>query len=284
MDFKTPIAHSREDVDTATAAVRKHADPSPRVALILGSGLGAIAEGLEGSWEMEAGDIPGYPESTVDGHGGKLVGGTRCGVEVVMQSGRLHLYEGYPASAVVFPLRVMRGLGAEILIVTNAAGGIGSAMTPGRLMLIEDHINLQFAGPLRGRGSLVDADRFVDLCEPYSKRLLDLARNAAREKAIPGVCTGIYCATPGPSYETPSEVAVLRDLGADAVGMSTVPEVIAAKHTGMEVLGVSCIANRAAGLASSPLSHAEVIAETERARDRFCGLIDAVLEKIGENA
>lgn len=283
MSWKDALTYSPPDVAGAVAAVRARAPVAepPAVAMILGSGLGSYAGGFEDAWEVPYAEVPGIPAASVPGHGGKFVGGLRRGTRIVAQSGRLHLYEGHAPSRVAFPLRVMHGLGAGILIVTNAAGGVGRGMEPGILMLIEDHLNLQFAGPLRGRGPLVDADRFVDLSEPYSRRLLALAREAVREARIPGVRTGVYWANQGPAYETPSEVQMIRRLGGDAVGMSTVPEVVAARHLGMEVLGVACIANRAAGLSAVPLSHGDVIAQVDRNRERLTRFLDAVLEVMG---
>jgi purine-nucleoside phosphorylase len=267
-------------VDAAVAAARRRAAATPRVALILGSGLGAYAEGFTEAWEIPYTQVPGIPAASVQGHGGKFVGGMRSGVSVVAQAGRLHPYEGHSPSIVGFPLRVMHGLGARILIVTNAAGGVGAAMDPGVLMLIADHVNFQFAGPLRGRGPLVDGDRLVDLSEPYSRRLLALAAEAARAARIPGVRTGVYWGNQGPAYETPAEVRMIRSLGGDAVGMSTVPEVVTARHLGMDVLGVACIANRAAGLSAVPLSHADVIAQVSENRERLTVLLDAVLDAV----
>ncbi len=274
-----PLAYGPHEVEAAAAAVSGWTSLQPRVALILGSGLGGFADTLEGAAAVPYGEIPGFPVSTVAGHAGRLVLGSCSGVPVVAQQGRFHLYEGYAPSTVAFPLRVMRRLGAATLVVTNAAGGVGRHLEPGDLMLIDDHINLQLRSPLRGRGELVDNDRFVDLGEPYSRRLRAVARAVAAETGTP-LREGVYLGNLGPVYETPAEVRMAERLGADAVGMSTVPEVITARHLGMEVLGITCISNLAAGRTPEPLTHEEVIQVTGAVRDRFQALLAALLPRL----
>ncbi len=264
----------------AAAVVRARTSVAPRVALILGSGLGGYADRFEDAVAVAYGDIPGFPVSTVEGHAGKLVVGTANGVPAVAQQGRFHLYEGYSAAQITFPLRVMHALGARALVVTNASGGVDHRFRPGDLMLIEDHVNFQFRGPLRGRGPLVDADRFVDLAEPYSRRLLDLAFATAAELGLSRVRTGTYWGNQGPTYETVAEIRMVKALGGDAVGMSTVAEVVVARHLAMEVLGITCISNLAAGLSPEPLSHREVIEVTDRVRGDFTRFVHALLPRI----
>jgi purine-nucleoside phosphorylase len=282
-DFRDPdrLDHGREEIDRAAEAVGKRTSLRPGVAIILGSGLGKMADGLDDATAIPYRDLPGFPASTVPGHPGRLVLGKVAGVPVVVQQGRLHLYEGHSAARVAYPLRVMHALGAHRLLVTNAAGGVDHRLAPGDFMIIEDHLNLQFRSPLRGRGPLVDADRFVDLAEPYSRRLVDLALAAAAELGLSRVRAGTYGGNLGPTYETPAEVRMCRHLGADAVGMSTVAEVIVARHLGMEVLGIACISNRAAGLSRDPLTHAEVIEVTARVEKDFIRLVRALIPRLG---
>jgi purine-nucleoside phosphorylase len=266
--------------ERAAAAIRSRVGATPAVAVILGSGLGGYAEGLGDPVTVRFEEIPGFPRSSVPGHDGRFVLGTRGGVPLVAQAGRLHLYEGLPAPVVAFPVRVLAALGVRALVVTNAAGGLNPAFAPGDLMLIADHLSLQWESPLRGRGPALDATRFTDMAGPYSRRLLDAAAGAARREGIPGVRVGVYCGVRGPAYETPAEVAMIRKLGGDAVGMSTVPEVIAARHAGMEVLGVAAIANRAASAGGAPLSHADVLAAVTASAERAGRLLDAVLPEL----
>ncbi len=268
------------DVARAAGAVRARTPLEPRVALILGSGLGGYADRFGDAVAVDYADLPGFPVSTVEGHAGRLVLGAAAGVPAVAQQGRFHPYEGYSAAQVTFPLRVMHALGARVLVVTNAAGGVDPRLEPGDLMLIEDHVNFQFRSPLRGRGPVVDADRFVDLSEPYSRRLLRTAEATAAELGLVRVRTGTYFGGLGPSYETPAEVRMIRALGGDAVGMSTVPEVIVARHLGMEVLGITCVSNRAAGLSAQPLAHDEVIEVTERVRETFTRYLEALVPRL----
>lgn len=248
----TPEALVRAAASRLSAASSRR----PRLLLILGSGLGGLADAVETDVEVAYADIPGFGVSRVEGHAGRLLIGGLEGVDVLVMAGRVHLYEGHPPAVVAHPVRVARRLGAEILFVTNAAGGIAPALEPGSLMLIEDHINLMGANPLAG-AVFGGETRFPDMTRAYDPELADLFAARAADHGVP-VERGVYCAVPGPSFETPAEVRMLGRLGADAVGMSTVPEVIAARAQGMRVAGLSLITNRAAGLAAGPLGHAEV--------------------------
>ena len=274
------IGFTPEDIARCVETIQGRTPAVPRVALILGSGLGGFADTLASPVAVDYGDLPGFPVATVEGHAGRLVIGQTGGIPVVAQQGRFHLYEGYSAAQVTFPLRVMHALGARVLVVTNAAGGVDPRLNPGDLMLIEDQVNFQFRSPLRGRGPLVDADRFVDMAEPFSKRLLAIGFEIAAERGLCGLRAGTYWGNLGPTYETRAEVAMARRLGGDAVGMSTVPEVLVARHLGMEVLGVTCISNRAAGLSLEPLSHGEVMEVTSRLRETFTRFIEALVPRI----
>jgi len=276
------ITYGSGEIDRAVAVIRERTSLEPRVACAFGSGLGAMADLLTEREEFASEDLPGFPRATVSGHSGKFVVGRLEGVPVVAQVGRFHLYEGYPASVVSFPTRVMNALGAGVFLVTNVSGGMNPGFRPGDIMLIEDHLNLQFRSPLRGSGPLVDDDRFVDLAEPYSRRLLALARGVAIEEKIPRIQVGTYCGVLGPSYETRSEIAMLRKLGADTVGMSTVPEVITARHQGMEVLGISCISNMATGLSPEPLHHDDVILTTKKIEERLKRFLGQLIPRMAK--
>lgn len=250
----------------------------PRVMLILGSGLGELAEELEDAVRLPFEDIPGFAAATVEGHRGRLVAGRLEGVECIALQGRYHLYEGHPPERVTLPVRAMAALGARTLLVTNAAGGINPAFRAGDLMIIDDHINFTGRNPLTG--PVVPGDeRFPDMSEAYDAELRERVERAAGEHGIRTV-RGVYCAVSGPSYETPAEVRMLGRLGADAVGMSTVPEVIVARAMGVRVVGISLISNLAAGLRPEPLDHAEVIAAGDEARTRFATLVRATLREL----
>lgn len=251
----------------------------PEIALILGSGLGRMVEDIEESVYIPYGEIPHFPVSTVEGHAGRLVFGRLAGKNVVAMQGRFHYYEGYSLAEATFPVRVIRSLGIRLLIVTNAAGGINKSYSPGDLMLISDHINLLGGNPLVGPNSADLGERFPDMSEAYSKRLRLLARDIAKQEQIE-IREGVYCAMLGPSYETPAEIRFLDRIGADAVGMSTVPEVIIANHGKMEVLGISCITNMAAGVKEEKLNHEEVIAAGNEAVERFTQLIKGVVRRL----
>ena len=282
MHFRTDdhLDYNADEVKRAADVLAKAVKMRPRVAVALGSGLSEYAEGVERGTAVPFGDVPGFPESTVPGHAGKLMFGERAGVPVIVQSGRFHVYEGIPASRVAFPVRVLHAMGVETLVVTNASGALGSHLRPGDLVIIEDHLHLQFRSPLRGRGPLVDSDRFVDLSHPYDPRLIDLALETSLRLGIPGVRTGVYASVLGPAYETAAEVAMLRRAGADAVGMSTVPEVLTARHLHMQVLGLSAITNLASGVGKEQLSHPDVLRVAARTAKRMSQLLDGLLPQL----
>ncbi len=248
------------------------------IAIVLGSGLGGLAERIESPTRVPFREIPGFPESTVVGHAGALIIGNLGGKAVLALAGRFHVYEGHDARLAGFPVRVLHALGARTLIVSNAAGGVNRLWQPGDLMLIRDHINLTFRNPLIGAVEEGDL-RFPDMSEPYDSSLADLAHRVAAEQGIT-LRDGVYAGLLGPAYETPAEVRMLERLGADAVGMSTVPEVIVARARGMRVLGISCITNMACGISSSPLSHAEVLETTQRVGQKFAGLVSGIVAAI----
>lgn len=250
----------------------------PRVAIILGSGLGELANRIERATNIPYADIPGFPTSTVVGHAGRLVAGSMESCDVIALSGRFHLYEGHSAATAGLPVRVAHALGARVLFVSNAAGGVRDTLRPGDLMIIDDHINLMWRNPLIG--PVVDGDeRFPDMSAPYDRELLSMLREVALDAGIP-VTDGVYAAMLGPSYETPAEVRMLRWMGADAVGMSTVPEVLAARAIGMRVAGVSCITNHAAGMTDQPLSHREVLEIGERVQESFERLVRGFVARV----
>jgi purine-nucleoside phosphorylase len=253
---------------------------SPKVGLILGSGLGVLADEIEKSVKIPYNEIPDFPISTVEGHAGQLVFGTVNDVEVVAMQGRFHYYEGYSFEKVTFPVRVMKELGVEILIVTNAAGGVNESFSPGDLMIITDHINNMGTNPLIGPNDSRLGVRFPDMTEAYSKELRNLAKQMAKKLNIE-TQEGVYVGNTGPTYETPAEVRMLRALGADAVGMSTVPEVIVARHAGLKVMGISCISNMAAGILDQPLNHEEVIETTEKVKSNFLLYVKELIKQFG---
>jgi purine-nucleoside phosphorylase len=268
-------------VRTAVAAVRRHDARTAAVALILGSGLGSLADELEEAVALPFGDIPGFPAAAVAGHRGRLVIGRLEGVVCAALQGRFHLYEGYDAATIALPLRVLLGLGARTLIVTNAAGGISRTLRAGDLMLIDDHINLMGRNPLTG--PVVDGDtRFPDMSRPYDPSLQQLAEQVALREQV-RLARGVYAAMLGPSYETPAEVRMLERLGADVVGMSTVPEVLVARARGVSVLGISLVSNAAAGLSPVPLSHAEVVEAGLEAQGRFTRLVRGIVRELGSD-
>lgn len=251
---------------------------APVAGIILGSGLGGLARRIEDARRVPFAEVPGFPAATVVGHAGALIAGTLAGREVLALAGRFHLYEGHAAALGGFPVRVLHALGARTLVVSNAAGGVRRTFRCGDLMLIHDHINLMGRNPLVGAVEPGDV-RFPDMSAPYDPALLALMRDAAAEAGVP-VVEGVYCGLLGPTYETPAEVKMLTTLGADAVGMSTVPEVIVARALGMRVAGVSCITNLACGIGSGPLDHAEVIETTTRVAARFEGLIERFVARL----
>lgn len=250
----------------------------PEIGIILGSGLGDFAKNFE-SVCIPYSEIPGFETSTVQGHSGQLVFAEIKGKKVVMMQGRYHFYEGHPMERIVYPIKVMKKLGVKTLILTNAAGALNKSFKPADLMLISDHINFMGTNPLIGPNDESLGTRFPDMSEVYNKKLLELAQNCAKKIGIE-VQKGIYAACTGPSYETPAEVKMLSMLGADAVGMSTAPEAVVANYCGIKVLGISCISNSAAGVQQNPLSHEEVIATTNIAKEKFQSLILEILHEI----
>jgi purine-nucleoside phosphorylase len=268
-----------ERVEAAAAAVRSHCGALPETAVVLGSGLGDFAETLRGGIGIPYTVLPHWPVSRVVGHAGRLVVGEAAGRRVAALSGRAHVYEGHGLHDVVFATRVMGRLGVKQIILTNAAGAVNTSFASGELMIIDDHINLMGANPLAGPNDDRFGPRFPDMTEVYSKRLRALADAAAQARGV-GVTHGVYAALHGPSYETPAEIRYLRLIGADAVGMSTVPEAIAAHHMGIEALGISCITNMAAGVLPQPLHHDEVLETARRVRGAFISLLEGILERL----
>lgn len=263
------------DLTPTLEFLRERITRAPQVMLVLGSGLGALADEFEDPVAIPFADVPGFAPATVVGHSGRVVAGRLEGVECIALQGRFHLYEGHSAQVVTMPIRAMAALGASTLLITNAAGGVNPLFRPGDLMLIDDHINLMGRNPLIG--AVVPGDtRFPDMSEPYDRKLQAIAEDIARERGIRTV-RGVYCGLAGPSYETPAEVRMLATLGADAVGMSTVPEVIVARALGVKVLGISLISNAAAGISGEPLSHQEVMEAGRDAASRFGALVRGVL-------
>lgn len=250
----------------------------PELGIILGSGLGDFAENIEGV-RLSYNDIPGFEKSTVAGHKGQLVFGEVLGKNAVIMQGRFHYYEGYHINRIVYPIKVLKKLGVKNLIITNAAGGVNKDFNAGDLMIITDHINLMGANPLIGENDATLGDRFPDMSEVYNHELAALAIKKAQLLNIP-VQKGVYAAMSGPSYETPAEINMLRIMGADAVGMSTVPEALVANYCGMKTLGISCITNSAAGVHSYRLSHKEVVETAAKAKDSFMKLLIGVIEEL----
>lgn len=263
-------------IEEAAQFIRSKIKEEPTMGFILGSGLGVLADNIEDAVSIPYRDIPHFPATTVAGHSGEAVFGKLGSTSVMMLKGRFHMYEGHEPSTVAFPVRVMKQLGCEVLLVTNAAGGINPDFQSGDLMLITDHLNMMFRNPLVGENDEEIGLRFPDMSDAYRKKWRDVAKQAAKKEDI-DLKEGIYVGVLGPSYETPAEIRMFRQLGADAVGMSTVPEVIAANHAGMEVLAISCISNMAAGILDQPLSHEEVMETTDRAKEKFIRLIQRIV-------
>lgn len=266
-------------VEEAAAALTSRIPVTPDAAIVLGSGLGDFADGLKDAVTIPYGGIPHWPASAVIGHAGKVVAGTIAGRHIVALSGRAHFYEGHGLPTVTFATRVLGRLGVKVLILTNAAGGVNVSFAPGTLMVMDDHINLMGSNPLVGPNDERFGPRFPDMTEVYSARLRRLADAAAQARGIP-VRHGVYVALHGPSYETPAEIRFLRTIGADAVGMSTAPEAIVARHMGMEVLGISCITNPAAGVLPAPLVHDEVMEVARRVRAEFSSLLEGIIDQL----
>ncbi len=251
----------------------------PEIGLILGSGLGALADQVENPQVIPYSKIPHFPHSTVKGHSGQLIIGNLQGKSIVAMKGRFHYYEGYSMETITLPLRVMIELGINTLIVTNAAGGVNKKYSPGDLMIITDHINFSFDNPLIGKNKDVLGTRFPDMSSAYCQDLIQIARSSAKQLNL-NVHNGIYTYLTGPTYETPAEVSMIKTIGGDAVGMSTVPEVIVAVHGNVKVLGISCITNMAAGILDKPLNHAEVIDTASKTEQNFINYIKQILNNI----
>ena len=268
-----------ERAEHAARTIRARLTLEPRIAIVLGSGLGAFADDFEEAVGIPYNEIPGFPRSTVEGHSGRLVAGKVDNVPVLAMQGRVHYYEGYSLEEVTFPVRTFKLLGIKTLVLTNAAGGINVQLTQGALMMISDHVNLMGDNPLLGPNDERFGPRFPDMSAVYSPELQELVVEEAKAIGVE-VRRGIYGGLSGPSYETPAEIHLLRNLGADAVGMSTVPEAIVARHMNLEVLGISCITNMAAGLGDQPIDHAEVMATGDRVRGTFTQLLRRVVSRI----
>lgn len=271
-------------VEAANYIKQKLANRSPEIALILGSGLGDLADQITNSLVISYGEIPHFPLSTVEGHAGRFVIGDLEGKCVIAMQGRFHYYEGYAMQKVILPVYVMKQLGAQTLVITNAAGGMNRSFQAGDLMLITDHINMTGNNPLIGRNHSELGVRFPDLSEAYNsqyrKVALDVARNIEGSDGPLRLQEGVYCGISGPAYMTPAELTMLAKLGGDAVGMSTVGEVIAARHCGLKVLGISCITDMAIGEELSPLTHAQVMATAERTKPKFIALVRGFIAKV----
>lgn len=276
-----------DQVHEAAAFLRSRlGDLSPRLGIVLGSGLGAVADAVADPVFIPYSEIPGFPQSTVEGHSGRIVAGRLGGAPAIVMQGRVHFYEGYTPDQVTFPMRVLGALGIRAVILTNAAGGIKEGYHIGQLVALADHINFMGWNPLTGPNEprfacIPEAGlRFFDMTEAYSKRLRRLASEAALEEGLGEVAEGVYLATPGPSFETPAEIRAFRTLGATLVGMSTVPETIVARHMGIEVLGISCVTNLAAGLGASQLSHQEVFEAGRRVERQLASLLERLAPRI----
>ncbi len=280
--LSAPDFFTLEEIDEVVSAIRRRTDFEPRVALILGSGLGGVAEEVDAAAVLATAELPHWPRTTVEGHAGRLIFGSLQGQKVVILQGRVHFYEGYTMAQVTLPIRVMQRLGVEILIVTNAAGAVNPDFVPGDLMLITDHINfVGMAGfnPLRGPNLDELGPRFPDMSQAYDRALQGLALASAEEAYVP-MHKGVYAGVAGPSFETPAEVRFLRAVGADAVGMSTVPEVVVARHGGIRVLGISGISNKANLDGNTPTSHEEVLEAGRVLVPRLEAVLRGVLSRL----
>jgi purine-nucleoside phosphorylase len=268
-----------ERAESASNFIFTKTNLRPQIALVLGSGLGAFADEFESPTKIPYAEIPHFPRSTAIGHAGQLVVGKVGDIPVAGMQGRVHLYEGYSAKDVAFPIRVFARMGIKAVILTNAAGGIKREFVQGQLVVIKDHINLQGASPLTGPNDERFGPRFPDMTMAYDRRFREMTVGEGNRNRI-GLYEGVYAALPGPSYETPAEIRHLRTIGADLVGMSTVPEVIAACHSGIRVLGISCVTNAAAGILDQPLDHKEVLETAERVKSQFIALLKTVIPRI----
>lgn len=257
----------------ALSVLKQHVDEPPQIGIVLGSGLGGLVDEIENAVSIRFEDIPNFPVSSVAGHRGEVLFGNLCGVNLFALSGRVHYYEGYSMQQVVFPIRVMATCDVKTVVVTNSVGAVNESYKPGDIVAIRDHINLMVDNPLKG------TNERVDLTEAYSRELRNLAQKIAERQGIT-LHSGVYAAYSGPSYETPAEISAMRTMGADMVGMSTVPEVIQANSLGMKVLGLSMITNMAAGMSAKPLSHQDVIKTSQKASAKFSALVKGILEEL----
>ena len=269
--------------ESAATFVLSQTTLRPRIGLVLGSGLGSFADDLNDAVRIPYAHIPGFPRSTAIGHAGQLVIGKSGNIPVAVMQGRTHLYEGYSAAEVAFPTRVLARAGIRALVLTNAAGGINVEYGQGALVVVRDHINLQGQNPLSGANDERFGPRFPDMTYTYDKRYREIALEEGRKLSIPPR-EGVYAALPGPSYETPAEIRYLRAIGADLVGMSTVPEAIAARHMGINVLAISCVTNMAAGILDQPITAEEVIETGERVKGDFMALLQAIIPRMSEDS
>jgi purine-nucleoside phosphorylase len=279
MKAETSSGSLYDRAERAARLIRERAKANVSVAIVLGSGLGGFADELTDASGIPYDQIPGFARATVEGHAGRLVIGKVGATAIAALQGRFHFYEGYSLEEVTFPIRVLKLLGVKTLILTNASGALNAEYAPGTLMLISDHINLMGVNPLIGANDTRFGPRFPDLTNVYSPELQDIVLQEAREMKLE-MRRGIYASLTGPSYETPAEIHMVRALGAQAVGMSTVPEAIVARHMGMKVVGISCITNLAAGVTDHPVDHTQVIATGERIRESFSELLRRVIGKV----
>lgn len=270
----------REDVINAAKMIRGRIGTEPRVALVLGSGLGSLADSIEDAVKIPYAEIDRWPLSTAPGHAGRLVSGRLGDVPVLAMEGRVHYYEGHSPADIIFPVRIFGEMGIPFYFATNASGGISYDLAPGDLVVLHDHMNFQGFNPLRGENEDDWGPRFPDMTFTYDREMIRIAEEAASSIGIQ-VKRGVYAAFPGPSFETPAEIRMLRTLGADLVGMSTVPEVIAARHRGMRVCVISCVANRAAGMTETPMTHEKVLEEMNKAAGRLERLLKAMVALLG---
>lgn len=268
-----------ERIQESANYIKSKINNIPEIGLILGSGLGVLGDEIENAIAIKYDEIPNFPVSTVEGHSGQLVIGNLEGKVVIAMQGRFHFYEGYSMDKVTFPVRVMKELGISTIIVTNAAGGANKTYNPGDLMIIRDHINLSGHHPLIGTNDSKLGVRFPDMSTAYTPKYRELAKQCAKDVGI-DVQEGVYTFFSGPTYETPAEVKMAQILGSDAVGMSTVPEVIVARHSNLDVIGISCITNMAAGILDQPLNHEEVIETTQKVKSQFLSLVKSIVNKL----
>ncbi|WP_315114653.1 purine-nucleoside phosphorylase [uncultured Clostridium sp.] len=268
-----------EKIMESVEFVKNKVKNTPKIGIILGSGLGDLAEEIEEKVCVKYEDIPNMPKSTVAGHAGQFVFGKLEGKDVVMMQGRIHFYEGHPMEILALPIHIMKYMGVEKLIVTNAAGGVNKEFNPGDLMVITDHINFAFTNPLIGKNDEKIGPRFPDVSNAYDKDLVELTESIGNKLNI-NLKKGVYVMMTGPTYETPAEVRMVRILGGDAVGMSTVPDILVAKHCGLKTLGISCITNMAAGILDQPLCHSEVIETSNRVKSTFTSLVREIIKSI----